>query len=473
MAEASFPAEPVLIVDDEPEIVSSAEIALALAGITNVATCTDSTAVSDLVSTNSYSAVTLDLLMPRVSGEQLLPVIQEGQPDTPIVVVTSKNDVETAVELMKDGAFDYLVKPVDTQRLVATVRHAIEYHEMRKVNSSLREHMLNGELDNPDAYAHILTANSRMQSIFRYVDAIAPTSLPVLITGETGVGKELLAEAVHKASGRTGEFVVVNTAGLDDQLFSDTLFGHVKGAFTGSVADRRGMIARAAGGTLFLDEIGDLPPESQVKLLRLTQQREYYPLGSDSVQHTDARFVFATNRNLGALVQQRAFRQDLYYRLRSHKVEIPPLRERPDDILLLAEHFLDEAARETDRPRPSTPPAFATYLKMHDYPGNVRELQGMIFDAVIRHTSGVLSLDHFGEIIGEPHEHSAATERGPHDLQSASVDELFTRLPRLPHLQQAVDALIQEALKRADGNQTAAARLLGMTRSALNKRLNR
>ena len=236
------------------------------------------------------------------------------------------------------------------------------------------------------------------------------------------------------------------------------------------------MIARASGGTLFLDEIGDLSVESQIKLLRLIQEREYYPLGSDIAERTDARFVFASNRDLDEVVRKGEFREDLYYRLRSHRVLIPPLRERPEDIPLLIDLFLEQAAAETGKQKPTPPNELYVHLKLYDYPGNVRELQGLVYDAVVRHKSGVLSLEHFDQVIvGSVADlERAATNRPPDDATAAREDGgIFSQFGRLPSLKASVDDLIREALQRAEGNQTTAAKLIGMTRSALNKRLNR
>ena len=467
MADRGFPTDPVLLVDDEEETLASAEVALAVGGITNVETCIDSTLVREMVASRRYSAISLDLMMPNLGGAELFQQLVEDQVQTPVVIATGMVELEAAIELMKAGAFDYLAKPIDTRRLVNTIRMAIEHYEISIENQALRNHVLSGTLRNPDSFDHIVTANKAMQGIFGYVEAVAPTSLPVLITGETGVGKELLAEAVHRSSGRSGEFVVVNTAGLDDQLFADTLFGHVKGAFTGSTTDRKGMIGVATGGTLFLDEIGDLSPESQIKLLRLVQQREYLPLGSDRTIRTDARFVFATNRDLPSLVGDDQFRKDLYYRLRSHHIHLPTLRERPEDIPLLVSLFLAKAADETGKPVPNVPSELYTYLGLHAFPGNVRELEGLVFDALVRHTGGSLSLDTFKATIG--------LEAQPGELSRGVADDqsLYGNMTALPTMTEATHGLIQEALKRANGNQTAAAALIGMTRTALNKRINR
>lgn len=476
MAEGKYPDAPVLMIDDEEPILVAAEVALELSGISNVVTCQTSQDVEALIDKTNFSVVTLDLIMPRLSGVQLLPVIRDRLPEASIIVVTGNTDLETAVELMKQGAYDYLVKPVDKTRLVTAVQKGIESWEMRVENRALRGRLLAGRRSESDAFERIVTCSEAMDGIFSYIEAIAATSLPVLISGETGVGKELLAQSVHLASGRSGEFIPVNTAGLDDQLFSDTLFGHRRGAFTDATTDRKGMLSRAAGGTLFLDEIGDLSPESQTKLLRLIQEREYYQLGSDVPESTDARFVFATNRNLDQMVADGRFRQDLYYRLRSHRVVVPPLRERPDDIPLLVDLFLEQAAEETGKPRPTPPGEIYDHLRLYDYPGNVRELRGLVYDAVVRHSGGVMSLQHFDEsVIGAVSEVESrgGPRRGESDGLAEGEDPLFSALPRLPHLKETTDRLVAEALHRTGGNQTLAAKLLGITRTALNKRLIR
>jgi transcriptional regulator with PAS, ATPase and Fis domain len=308
-----------------------------------------------------------------------------------------------------------------------------------------------------------------MQALFRYVEAISASREPVLITGETGTGKELIAQALHALSNPNGEFVAINVAGLDDTVFSDTLFGHHKGAFTGAEQSRGGLIAAAAGGTLFLDEIGDLQESSQVKLLRLLQERKYYPLGADQSKTSQARIVVATNADLGQLIGQGKFRKDLFYRLRSHHLHIPPLRERRDDIRLLLNYFLDKSAQALNKPVPTAPAALYSLLKNYPFPGNVRELEGMIHDAVARHGGGILSLKSFREAMG--HEQTLLEDQLPGDLAVASLAELFP--DRLPTLKEAEHYLIAEALRRADSNQGLAAGLLGITRQALNKRLVR
>ena len=466
------PSDPILIVDDEEPILTTTKISLNISGFTNVETCSDSRAIEEMIAKRRYSVITLDLNMPYLSGQELLPMIKAIHPDTSVIVVTGAGDLEVAVSCMKNGAYDYLVKPVDKTRLVTTIQHALENEEIREENVRLKEHLLSDALNTPEAFREIITDDEAMRSIYKYVEAVAATSLPVLITGETGVGKELLARSIHYASEREGEFVAVNVAGLDDALFSDSLFGHKKGAYTGAAGDREGMISKASSGTLFLDEIGDLAVESQIKLLRLLQEKEYRPLGTDIAYSTNARFVFATNKNLEEISALGEFRTDLYYRLRSHRIHIPPLRDRPGDLPLLVDVLLDKAAMELNKKKPTPPKELYELLSVYDFPGNIRELEGMIFDAVVRHESGVLSTKHLRTAMGNPLPMQAIhTPTVPEPGENET--NLYANFGQLPALKDATESLIDEAMRRANSNQTLAAKMLGMTRTALNKRLNR
>jgi len=455
-------------VDDEQDILFSYEVMLHGAGIDNILTCPDSRNLLPLLAGRQVGVVVLDLQMPHLSGTELLEEIAATYPQVPVIIVTAANQLETAVACMKGGAFDYQVKPVEISRLVGAVRKALEMNALRREISSLRESLLTGRLHNRDAFAAIITRSSRMQAIFGYLEAVAVTDQPILITGETGVGKELFARSVHTLSGAAGEFVAINSAGLDDLMFADTLFGHRKGAFTGAGESREGMIARAAGGTLFLDEIGDVSPVSQVKLLRLLQEGEYYPLGADRPVLSRARIVVATNHDLGALISEGKFRRDLYYRLSAHQVEIPPLRARLEDIPLLLEAFLREAARVLRKEIPAYRSELLTHLSVYPFPGNIRELRAMVFDAVARHGEGSLSPASFkgGLKAKAPLPIGAA-------VPSGQTGRDFAVTGRFPKLKEMEQYLIDEALQRAGGNQGAAAALLGLTRHALNKRLCR
>jgi DNA-binding NtrC family response regulator len=458
-----------MLVDDEVQTLDSFEIALRSAKMNNFIRCLDSRDVMQLLSSGEIEVMLLDLRMPYVSGEELIPMIASEFPEVPVIVITGANDVETAVKCMKYGVFDYIVKPVEKSRLIGGVKRAVEFRELQRENRLLKAHVLSDKLECPEAFSEIVTNSSRMYSIFQYLEAISTSPRPLLITGETGTGKELVAKAVHTLSNQTGEFVPVNIAGLDDTVFSDTLFGHQRGAYTGADQARQGLIERTSGGTLFLDEIGDLNKASQVKLLRLLQDGDYYPLGSDVAKRSDARIVIATNQDLHALQESGKFRKDLYYRLCDHHVHIPALRDRMEDLPLLLSHFLEKAAEILSKKKPTPPDELFTLLSTYHFPGNIREFESMVFDAVGSHKSGKLSMEVFKSHI---HQKDAAFETLPFWLQQDDR-VLLTFSAQLPTLKQAEKLLIAEAMKRSNGNQSIAALSLGITRQALNRRLKK
>ena len=464
MNSSTYPANPILLVDDEERSLESFSIVLRSAGINNLLRCQDSRDVFPLLEKHEIVLMIVDLLMPHVTGEELLSAVSQEMPGLPVIVVTGVDEVEMAVRCMQLGALDYMVKPVEKSRLVSSVRRVLELGELRRMNTSLRQHFFSRELENPELFEEIVYKSDAMHVVLQYVEVVAGSSQPVLITGETGVGKELIARALHRASGREGEYIEVNVAGLDDNVFSDTLFGHVKGAYTGADSARAGLVEKARGGTLLLDEIGDLHNHSQVKLLRLLQDGDYYPLGSDMPKHCETRFAFATNQDLKQKQAEGAFRKDLYYRLLTHHVHIPPLRERPEDIRPLVDSVLEEAAQSLGKHKPTPPPELYQLLAAYDWPGNVRELRAMVFDAVSHHTSRMLSMDSFKAAIGERLE--------DFDAEAPGEDEEL-RFPRmLPTIKQIEQSLIDEAMRRAGGNQAVAAGMLGISRQALNRRLN-
>ena len=410
-----------------------------------------------------------DLRMPGMDGLEFMSRLKESSPGTPVVVISGIGIVADAIKALKLGAYDYITKPVfNLVELENVARRALETVELRHEVSALREHILTGKLGNAEAFAGIDTQDCGMRRIFHYVEAVAPSSQPVLISGQTGTGKELIARALHRVSGRTGDFVAVNVGGLDDLVFSDTLFGHTRGAFTGAERARNGIIAMATGGTLFLDEIGELTDASQIKLLRLLQEQEYFPLGADTPRKSTARIVAATNRDLRAMTESGGFRQDLFYRLRAHNIQLPPLAARKMDIPLLLDRFLAEAAASMGKPLPPVAPELYRYLAAYTFPGNIRELKSMVYDAVANHSRGVLGKEFFLRAM--------ATSR-PEVPEAAASDDILTAFAdpegRLPTLKEAEQALISKALERAGGNQGVAARHLGITRQGLNKILNR
>jgi len=459
-----YPSFGILAVDDEPAWLRSLRVALGRAGIDNFVQCQDSREVPGLLATQPVGLVLLDLNMPHLSGEELLARIAADHPEVAVIVISGMNQVETAVRCVKLGAFDYLVKTAEEDRLVSGVTRAIRMLELQRENREMASRVLFATVEHPEAFAAIATRDRAMLAIFSYVEAVAGSPQPLLIEGESGVGKELVARAAHELGGRRGPLVAVNVAGLDDSVFADTLFGHARGAFTGADQPRRGMVEEAAGGTLFLDEIGDLSIASQVKLLRLLQEGEYFALGSDRPKRLQARVIVATHHDLAARQTAGTFRRDLYFRLCTHQIHVPPLRERKGDIAVLLEHFLEQAARSLGKRKPTAPKELPTLLGTYAFPGNVRELKSMVFDAVTVHKERILSMETFVKAIeragGSVTPYSAATGDNP-----------FVGVEYLPSIHDAVELLVQEALGRAGGNQTIAARLLGVTQSALSKRL--
>jgi DNA-binding NtrC family response regulator len=466
-----YPKKPILLVDDEAPMLEGYSFALKSVRIDNILTCQDSRQVLDLLSKNDIEAVVLDVMMPHVSGKELLSEISANFPDIPLVMLTGVDELETAVECMRSGAFDYMVKPVEKERLVGSIRRAIELRELKRENNSLRQNIFSTELKDPEAFKEIKTQSPKMESIFKYIETVAESSRPILINGDTGVGKELIARSIHGLSGRAGDMVTVNAAGLDDNMFSDTLFGHQKGAFTGADQARNGLIEQAAQGTLFLDEISDLTAASQVKLLRLLQEGEYYPLGSDRAKYSDARIIVAANRDLRALVKAGSFRKDLYYRLSGHQINIPLLSERVEDLPVLIDYFLEESASHLNKKKPTPPAELYTLLAAYHFPGNIRELKNLIYDAVSQHSGGKLSLASFRQTIAQERNDPGFAE------EESELGNPFLNLKEsgkdFPTLKDAENFLIQEAMKISEDNQTIAAELLGITRLTLNKRLVR
>lgn len=458
-----YPQCPVLLVDDEATVLESLETALNLAGVTNTHGLTDSSIVIEYLKTNSVCVIIMDLLMPGVSGMELLGQIHEAHPEVPVIVVTGVNEVRSAVDCMKLGAKDYLIKPVERNELIASVKHSLELIEAKQEVESLKDILFARDNSTPSAYENIVGAHAKMTGVFKYLHAIRFSRKPVLITGETGVGKDLLARAYHNDCGLPGDFVTVNVAGLDDNMFSDTLFGHTKGAFTGATNSRRGQLREAQGGTIFLDEIGDMSVSSQIKLLRLVQNGEYLPLGSETTKISDARIVCATNADLDELMKAGSFRKDLYYRLKTHHVRIPALRERKSDIPLLINHFLETSAEQLNKSVPTPPPELYPMLKNYPFPGNVRELESIVHEAVSLHSKGVLSLDVFRRRVAD-----LASQNDLPDDDFSLEDGLF--IPSkgtFPSMEEIERYAISEALEKAEGNQSLAAQFLGISRHTI------
>ncbi|MDA3791093.1 MAG: sigma-54 dependent transcriptional regulator [Desulfobacula sp.] len=467
MTPSLFPPNPILVVDDEPDILKGFQMALGSAGINNLLLCQDSRKIMPILLENKIEVILLDLIMPNIPGEELLSMISDDFPDIPVIIITGNTQVDMAVRCMKNGTFDYMVKPVEKKRLVSGVERAIEIRRLQNENQLLKEHILSGELKNPESFSEFNTQNRSMTGLFQYAESIAQSSHPVLITGETGVGKELLARAIHTLSCRKGPLITVNAAGIDDNTFSDTLFGHIRGAFTGADKVRKGMVEHAFGGSLFLDEIGDLKPDSQVKLLRLLQEREYFPLGADLPQIADIKIIAATNRDLAELQESGQFRKDLYYRLCFHNLHIPPLRERLNDLPLLMSHFFEETAREFGKKTPTSPLGLINLLSNYHYPGNIRELKSMIYDAVASHHSKIMAMKRFEAHIKKRSPFGTTIP----ELFPAKQSVWFPDSEPIPTLEKATHLLVAEAMKRSGENQTMAARFLGISRQRLGRYL--
>lgn len=444
---------PIAILDDDPKVLASMSRMLEAEGFGGLC-CFERAADFIEAIGKGASAVILDLALPDARGIDILLELRASHPEVPVIVVTGSSGVNEAVECMKLGAFDFITKGCEPERLVASLRRALRAEGQRLYLERLRDRFLGRRLENPEAFSDIITQDEAMLSLFLYLEAVSGMGESVLLVGETGTGKELLAEALHRASGRRGELVKINVAGLDDSLFSDSLFGHRKGAFTGADEARAGLLRKAAGGSVLLDEIGDLGPASQIKLLRLIETGEFYPSGSDSVEFCEVRFILSTHADLEALAEAGRFRRDLLYRIGVHRALVPPLRERRGDLPLLVSAFLDEARgrRSGSSYRPSAEDM--ARLGAYAFPGNVRELRSIVFDAVARGR------------LESPNLPGAA----PEAPASAPGVSFGAELPTLAGLG---ELLIDEALVRAKGNVSSAAHSLGISRQALSKRLGR
>jgi DNA-binding NtrC family response regulator len=463
---------PILLIDDEQNILRGYEIVLKMSGFSPCLLCSDSRKAMDIIKEHNPRLILLDLIMPHKDGFTLLKEIMEERGDIPVIIITGVNEVAKAVECIKEGAFDYLVKPLSRDRLVITIRNALNLCEITEEHNALKEKVFSEQLGHPDGFSDFITSDKKVLAILNYAETIAKTDSPVFISGETGTGKELIARGIHRSSKRGGDFICVNVAGLDDQMFSDTLFGHKKGAFTGAIENRAGLIRRAENGVLFLDEIGDMPLQSQVKLLRLIQEHEYSPLGEDNIFYSTARIIVASNKNIEECIEKGSFRKDLYYRLSHHHIQIPPLRERSrTDLSLLLKFFVYEASKKLDAKLPVIPEEITLLLSGYSFPGNIRELQALIFDCMAQHQQEkTLPVDYFKNYLSSKGCLDEVIEKAR--SEGSLVDNNNIIFPKnLPSLKVAISDLVKEAMKRASSNQTLAASMLGISQQALNYRL--
>lgn len=448
-------AKRILIVDDEAKMLRVLELQLQTAGYQVTKASNGEVGVklleSSLEDDQPFALAITDLRMPGMDGLAFLKEIRTRSAALPVIVMTAFGTVETAVEAMKNGASDYLLKPFSLEDMMITIEKVLELHHLRRENRELK-----AELTRRFDFGQIIGRSERMREIFETAKRVAPTNATVLLGGESGTGKGMLARALHLDSQRADQpFVKITCSAIPENLMESELFGYEKGAFTGAMRSHAGKFEQADGGTVFLDEIGDVPPPVQVKLLRVLQEREFERLGGTKTIEVDVRIIAATNQDLRAALEQGAFREDLYYRLNVVPINLPPLRERKEDVEDLAEHFLERFSESTGGRIKSISPAAVDKLRGYHWPGNVRELENIIQRAMVLAPGEAVEAD---DVIldGQP-ESRPATSDG--------------FLPEGMTLEQFEQQLIREAMRRADNNKSQAARLLGLTRNALRYRL--
>ncbi len=400
--------------------------------------------------------VVTDLRLKGLDGLDLCQRINAGHPDVPVIVLTGFGSLDTAVAAIRAGAYDFLTKPVDVEALEVAVERAAQHRALTVEVARLRK-----AVSAPHGLEGMVGESPAMRRVFDLVERVADTGASVLITGETGTGKELVAQAIHSRSGRAqGNFVPVNCAALPENLLESELFGHVRGAFTGAGDTREGLVARASGGTLFLDEIGEMPVGLQPKLLRVLQEKRMRPVGSDTERSVDVRIVAATNRDLEADVKAGRFREDLFFRLNVVQMELPPLRARGDDVLLLAQRFLERAAAAANRPVTGLASAAADRLLAYDWPGNVRELENCIERAVILARYNRITVDDLPAKV-----RGVALTVRPGGDDGAEVELVPLEVVERRHVLAVLEAV--------GGQRTRAAEILGVDRKTLYRKLER
>jgi DNA-binding NtrC family response regulator len=448
----------VLIVEDEAKMRRLLELNLGDEGY-EVHAASDAEAGLNILRQEKIDLVLTDLKLPGMNGLEFLQMVKRTDATVPVVVMTAYGTVETAVEAMKAGAVDYVLKPFPLEEIQLVVRKELDVHRLREENLSLRE-----ALGQRYEFKNIVARSPKMQEVLALVERVAPANSTVLLGGESGVGKDLIARAIHQHSRRaSGPFVKINCTAIPENLLESELFGYEKGAFTGALTSKPGKFELADKGTIFLDEIGDVPSVIQVKLLRVLQEREFEHLGGTKTLKVDVRLVAATNRDLRAALEQGTFREDLYYRLNVVPISIPPLREHKEDIPYLVDHFIEHFARESGKQISGITPAALKLLMDFHWPGNVRELENIIERGVAFADGTTIDV---GDIRLDLSPRSAAGDSGAAGGAVPFPPEGIT-------LEQYEDEIIREALRRAGGNKSQAARLLGLSRNALRYRLSR
>ncbi len=453
----------ILVVDDEPNYLIILSELLKEEGY-EVFTADNGEKALQTVLNNDLDLVLTDMRMPGMDGLALLQASKEHNPDLPVIMVTAFGEVEKAVAAMRAGAFNYLSKPFSNDELLVSIRKAIEHYQVIKENTRLR-----AEMRDRTAFASMVGKNRRMREIYTLIEKVAPTATSVLITGESGTGKELVARAIHCHSPREkAPFISLNCAGLPESLLESELFGHEKGAFTGAIALRRGRFELADSGTLFLDEVGEMPMTLQSKLLRVLQERAFERVGGDRTLQVDVRIIAATNKDLKEEVDAGRFREDLYYRLNVLHIHLPPLRERQDDIPMLAAHFTAKFAAELNRPQLEIAPETVRFLTTLPWDGNIRELENTIERAAVLCAGDLITPDDV-----QP---DTMGEQPAWPLAEDEID--LTRLMppgvTLPDTLHAIEKkLLEHALEEAEQVQTKAAEALGITKSLLQYKMKK
>lgn len=443
----------ILIVEDEAKMRRLLELQLADEGFV-AQSAPDAEIGLQMLAKQPYDLVVSDCKLPGMNGLEFLQAAKRINAEMPVVIMTAYGTVESAVEAMKAGASDYVLKPFSLTELVLVIRKELHATHLRDENRSLRE-----ALGLKYKYDNIVAQSENMQAVLRLVERVAPTNATVLVGGESGVGKDLIARAIHQHSQRaSGPFVKINSTAIPETLLESELFGYEKGAFTGATSSKPGKFELADKGTLFLDEIGDIPPAIQVKLLRVLQEREFERLGGTRTLKVDVRMIAATNRDLRAALEEGTFREDLYYRLNVVAIDIPPLRQHKEDIPALVAFFLERYAREMEKPVPKITPQALQLLTDFHWPGNIRELENVVQRAVALSSGPTIDA---GDIqVDQPAARLAANGASQF-------------LPPGVTLDQWEEDAIREALRRANGNKSQAARLLGLSRNALRYRLSK